>query len=309
MKVIITDETDEIIVKMLTEEGFYVDYKPGISREELLRIIEEYDVILVRGRTKVDRDLIERGRNLKLIGRIGVGLDNIDVNFAKERGITVINAGDATADSVAELTIGALITFLRKIHIGDELFRRGIWGKKICFGHELNGKTLGIIGFGNIGKRVGRIALAIGMKVIAYDVIKEAVTKSGLDVKYVELEELLKNSDIISIHVPLMPKTRGMIGREEINKMKDGVILVNTARVELFDLDAIYDGLMSGKIGGLIIDSEFKPNDQKIRKIIGLPNVLITPHIGAQTEEAQKKAAIAIAKKVIEFFRKMKISA
>jgi len=303
MKVIITDETDKEIVEILKDKGFLVDYSPGISHENLLSKIEDYEIILVRGRTKVNKELIERAKKLKLIGRIGVGLDNIDVEEAKKRGIEVINAGAATADSVAELTIGAMITLLRKIHVGDELFRRGIWGKKQCLGNELNGKTLGIIGFGNIGSRVGKIALAIGMRVIAYDIFPELIHKSGLDVKYVELEELYKSSDIITIHVPLLPQTKGMIGREEINKMRDGVILVNTARVELFDLDAIFEGLYKGKIGGLIIDSELKPDNPLIQKILGFPNVLITPHIGAQTREAQKKAAITIAKKVIERFK------
>ncbi len=303
IKILITDKTDESIITMLQNAGFSVDYKPDISRGELLKIIKDYDAILVRGRTKVDKEVIDRAEKLKLIGRIGVGLDNIDLKTAKEKGIEVVNAGAATADSVAELTIGALITLVRKIHIGDELYRRGIWGKNHCAGTQLNGKTLGVIGFGNIGSRVGKIALAMGMKVIAFDVIKDLVTNSGLEVEYVDLDELYQKSDIITIHVPLLEATKGMINREAIEKMKDGVILLNAARIELFDLPAVIDGLEKGKIGGVYVDTELKPNDPHMRRLMGFPSVLITPHIGAQTKEAQKRAVEVIAQKVISKFQ------
>lgn len=304
IKILITDKTDESIITILQNAGFSVDYKPDISREDLLKIIKDYDAILVRGRTKVDKEVMDRAEKLKLIGRIGVGLDNIDLKTAKEKGIEVVNAGAATADSVAELTIGALITLVRKIHVGDELYRRGVWGKNHCVGTQLNGKTLGVIGFGNIGSRVGKIALAMGMKVIAFDVIKDLVTKSGLDVEYVELNELYEKSDIITIHVPLLEATKGMINRDAISKMKDGVILLNAARIELYDLPAIIEGLESGKIGGVYIDTELKPDNLYMKKLMGFPNVLITPHIGAQTREAQKRAVEVIAQKVIEKFKK-----
>ena len=303
LKILITDPTDSSAVTFLEKEGFHVDYIPGISREELLEKVEDYDILLVRGRTKVDKELLERAKKLKLVGRIGVGLDNIDLEETKRRGIEVTNSRDATADSVAELTIGSMITLLRKIHVGDELFRRGIWGKSICLGHQLNGKTLGIIGFGNIGRRVGKIALALGMKVLAFDVIEDLVKKSGLDVKFSTQDEIYRESDIITVHVPLLKQTRGMIGRDEIQKMKDGVILVNTARVEIFDLEAIIEGLENGKIGGVIIDSGFKPDHTLMKKLMGYPNVLITPHIGAQTVEAQKRAVMVIAEYIVEKFK------
>ena len=299
-RVLITDETDTSILEILEKNGLKVDYMPNISRDKLIEIIDKYEALLVRSRTKVDSQVIDRGVNLKVIGRIGVGLDNIDVNYAKSKGIKVINAGDATADSVAELTIGLIITLLRKIDIGIYLYKRGVWGKKQCMGNELKGKTIGIIGFGNIGKRVGKLALAFGMKVLAYDIIKELVTNSGLDVEYVDLDELYSLSDIVTIHVPLLEQTKGMISREEIKKMKQGVILVNTARAEIFDLESIYEGLNSGKIGGLIMDSNLKPDNPYMKKIAGFPNVIITPHIGAQTVEAQKKAVATVAIKVIE---------
>lgn len=304
VKILITDPTDESVVNFLESHGFQVDYKPGITRQELLDIVREYDILMVRGRTKIDGEVINKASNLKLIGRIGVGLDNIDLKKAKEKGIEVINSGAATADSVAELTIGSLITLIRKIHVGDELFRRGIWGKSLCMGHQLKGKTIGIIGFGNIGSRVGKIALAMGMNVIAFDIIRDLVVKSGLDVSYVGLDELYEKSDVISIHVPLLDQTKGMIGEKEISKMKDGVILVNTARVELFDLKAILKGLEEGKIGGLVIDSGFKPDNSLIKKILGFPNTIITPHIGAQTYEAQKNAVMVIAEHIVKKFKK-----
>ncbi len=303
-RVLITDETDTSILEIFEKNGLKADYMPNISHRELLKIIENYEALLVRGRTKVDSEVIKRGKNLKVIGRIGVGLDNIDVSYAKEKGIVVINAGDATADSVAELTIGLLITLLRKIDVGVYLYKRGVWGKKICTGHELKGKKLGIIGFGNIGKRVGKLALAFGMNVVAYDVIKNLVTESGLDVKYVELDELYFTSDIITVHVPLLKQTKGMINKNAIEKMKEGVILVNTARAEIFDLEAIYWGLASGKIGGVVMDSDLKPDNEYMKKIIGFPNVIITPHIGAQTREAQKRAALVVAEKTIDILTK-----
>ncbi|MGQ4892429.1 MAG: hydroxyacid dehydrogenase [Candidatus Njordarchaeia archaeon] len=303
LKILITDPTDSSAISFLEKEGFHVDYAPGISKEELLGKIEAYDILLVRGRTKVNKELLEKAKNLKLVGRIGVGLDNIDLEETKKRGIKVVNSGDATADSVAELTIGSMIALLRKIHIGDELFRRGVWGKDVCLGHQLNGKTLGIIGFGNIGRRVGKIALALGMKVLAFDVIEDLVKKSGLDVQFASLDEIYKESDIITVHVPLLKQTKGMISKNEIQKMKNGVILVNTARVEIFDLEAVIEGLESGKIGGVIIDSGYKPDNPLMRKLMGHPNVLITPHIGAQTYEAQKRAVMVIAEYIVKKFK------
>ncbi|MCD6491442.1 MAG: NAD(P)-dependent oxidoreductase [Candidatus Njordarchaeia archaeon] len=294
-KILITDKTSESGLKLLEKLNVDYDYVPGIEHDKLLEIIDKYDAILVRGRTKVTKDVIEQGKKLRVIGRIGVGLDNIDVKFAKERGITVINAGDATADSVAELTIGLMISLVRKINLGDLSFKKGIFAKNECKGIELHGKKLGIIGVGNIGSRVAKIALAMGMVVLGYDVYPERIRKSGLEIQITPYEDVLKNSDIITVHVPLLPQTRHMISKKEISMMKRGVFLINAARVEIFDLSAIIWGLENGIIAGVALDSNKKPDDPLMKKLAEFPNTVITPHIGAQTEAAQEKAV----KKVI----------
>jgi len=238
---------------------------------------------------------------------VGVGLDNIDVDTAKAKGISVINAGPATADSVAELTIGLMIALSRRILFGDESLRRGFWAKNYCMGAELRGKTLGIIGVGNIGSRVARIANALGMNVLGYDKFpekaKEMLKLVGGSAKFVTMDDLLRESDIISIHVPLLPETRGMISWEEVKKMKEGVLLINTARMELFDPDPIIWGLESGKIAGLAADTNLKPDNPFVRKLLGFPNVILTPHIGAQTYEAQERAAEVVIKRIIELLK------
>ncbi|MHA1615814.1 MAG: hydroxyacid dehydrogenase [Candidatus Njordarchaeales archaeon] len=307
IKILITDPISEKGLKLLEEAGIMYDYRPDISHEELMKIIDKYDAVLVRGRTKVTKDVIERGAKLRVIARVGVGLDNIDVETAKARGIKVINAGAATADSVAELTIGLMIALARKIIFGDEALRRGFWAKNFCTGTELHGKTLGIIGVGNIGSRVARIANALGMNVIGYDKFLEnakRMTKMvGANVNFVSMENLLESSDIISIHVPLLPETKHMISWDEVRKMKDGVLLINTARMELFDPEAIIWGLESGKIRGLAADTNLKPENPFVRKLLGFSNVILTPHIGAQTKEAQERAAEVVIKTVIDLLR------
>ena len=296
-KILITDEVSETGLKILKESKITFDYKPGISSDELLKIIEHYDALIVRGRTKVTKDVIEKAKKLKIIARVGVGLDNIDVKEAEKRGIRIITAGAATANSVAELTIGLMIALARPIIFGDETMRRGFWAKAYCKGTELFGKTLGIIGLGNIGSRVARIAKSMGMKVIGFDVIKEKVYAAN--VEYVDFNNLLETSDVISIHVPLLDSTRGMIGRKEIEMMKRGVMIINTARMELIDLEALIWGLETGKIGGYAADSNLKPDHPLVRKLLGFPNVILTPHIGAQTKEAQEKAAEVVFNEVV----------
>jgi len=302
-RILITDEVSNKAIEILKSKKMQVDYQPGISKEELIKIIPNYDAILVRSRTKLFKDILEKASKLKVIGRVGVGLDNIDVDFAKSRGIKIVTAGEATADSVAELTICLMIALSRKVLIGDELLRRGIWGKSICFGTQLAGKTLGIIGVGRIGSRVARIASAMKMKVFGYDISMDRIKmlqEEGVNISYASLDDLLRNSDIISIHLPLLKSTRGFINKERVEKMKDGVLLINTARMELFDFDAVIWGLETGKIGGLAADTNLKPDHPFVRRLLGFPNVILTPHIGAQTKEGQDRAAIITATEVLK---------
>lgn len=303
VKVLITDEVSKIGLDILKKNNVNYTYVPGISYEELLIEISSYDILIVRGRTKVTKEVLDRAKRLKMIARVGVGLDNIDVKEARQRGVEVINAGAATSYSVAELTIGLMIALARPILFGDESMRRGVWAKSQCVGRELMGKTLGVIGLGNIGSKVANIAKAMGLRVIGFDVIRKKVDEAGVEFR--DFDELLRVSDIISLHVPLLESTRGMIGKDEINKMKDGVLIINTARMELIDLDALIEGLEKGKIGGYAADSNLKPTDIRVKKLLGFPNVILTPHIGAQTIEAQKRAAEVVFNKVIEKVREL----
>jgi len=303
-RILISDEVSEIGLKILQKEKLEFDYVPGISQEELSKIIGNYEALVVRSRTKVTKEILDKADRLKIIARVGVGLDNIDVKEARKKGIEIITAGMATANSVAELTIGLMIALARPIIFGDETMRRGFWAKSYCLGRELYGKTLGVLGLGNIGSRVASIAKAIGMRVIGYDVIIEKVYEAKVEFK--EFDSLLQESDIISIHVPLLESTKNMISYKEIEKMKDGVFIINTARMEIVDLEALLWGLEVGKIGGYAADSNLKPDNPLVRKLLGFPNVILTPHIGAQTMEAQRRAAEVVFSALVDKINELK---
>lgn len=298
MKALVTDPTSEEGLSVLTDKEIKYDYRPEISRKELLKTVAEYDAILVRGATKVNEELLKRGKKLKAVGRIGVGLDNIDLDTASKLGIKVVNAGDAPANSVAELTIGLMISLVRNISLGDQLMKEGQYAKEKCFGMTLATKNLGIIGFGNIGRRVGKIASGMGMNVLAYDVDGWVIDKSGISARRVGFEELLQKSDVITVHVPLIPPTKGLIGQKEVNKMKEGVYLVNAARLNIFQQDPIINGLDEGKIAGIAIDSDKKLDASFVKKLVNRENCIITPHIGSQTGFTQKLAAQVTSNRV-----------
>lgn len=298
MKALVTDPTSEEGLKILSEKGIKYDYCPKITRAEFLEKVGEYDAILVRGATKVDREVFERGKSLKVVGRIGVGLDNIDLETAGARGVQVVNAADAPANSVAELTIGLMISLVRNIPLGNSLMKKGKYAKKECFGITLASKNLGVIGFGNIGSRVGKIASAMGMNVLAYDVAKWKILKSGVSAKNVDLEELLTNSDVITVHVPLIPQTKGLIGKKEVKKMKEGVYLINAARLHIFERNAIIEGLESEKIAGVAVDSDKKLDDPFVKELTKSEKCIITPHIGSQTRLTQQLAAKVTSSRV-----------
>lgn len=300
MKVLVTDPTSKDGLEVLLDKGIQYDYRPEISRDELLEIAGEYDAFLVRGATKVNKELLEKGKKLKAIGRIGVGLDNIDVEAANERGIQVVNAGDAPANSVAELTIGLMCSLVRNIPYGDKKMKEGEYAKKECFGMTLAGKNLGVVGFGNIGSRVGKIASAMGMNVLAYDVDDWVIDKSGISARKVGLDELLKKADIITVHVPLIPPTEGLIGEEEVKKMKDDVFLVNTSRLYVFQKDPILNGLKEGKIAGVAVDSDKGLDDAFVKGLLKFPKCIVTPHIGSQTALTQKLAAQVTSNRVAD---------
>ncbi len=303
IKVLISDPISKKAIDFLRSKGLQVDEKPDISHEELRQTIEPYHVLIVRSRTKVTKDIIDAGKNLKIIARAGVGLDNIDVEYAKSKGITILNAPEAPTIAVAELTMGLILTIARGICLGNQALKEGKWIKKQLVGFELYGKTLGIIGFGRIGKEVTKRAKAFGMRVLAYskgDISQEA-SELGAEVAK-DLTDLLRNSDIISLHVPLTPETYHMISEKEFNIMKDGVVIINTARGAVIDGKALLKALNTGKVyaAGLDVYEHEPPQEDWEWELVRHPRVIAVPHIGAQTKEAQEKAGLIIAEKILK---------
>ncbi len=300
MKVLVCDPIDEDGIAKLKQAGFEVDVNPTVTADELRAVVPEYDAVIVRSRTKVTKEIIQAGGRLKAVGRAGAGLDNVDVGAAEKKGIKVLNTPEAPAEAVAELAIGLIVSLARQIPLADRTMKEGQWIKKQLKGWELKGKTLGTIGLGNIGEKVARIAKAFGMKILITkrtppvpELLKE------LEGEFIPLDELLKRSDIVTIHVPLSPETHHMIGAEELRKMKDGAFLVNTSRGAIVDSQALLDALQSGKLGGAALDVyEVEPPTDLA--LVKLPNVVATPHVGAQSREAQRTAALLVADKLIE---------
>ena len=303
VKILVCDPIDVEGSDRLRQEGFEVDIKSSIEQAELEKVIKDYDVLVVRSRTKVTKQLIEKGSRLKVVGRVGAGVDNIDIEAAKKRGVTVLNTPEAPADSVAELTIGLMLALARSIAYADCSMKEGKWTKKELEGTLLNGKTLGLIGLGNIGTKVAKVAKAFGMKIL---VTKRTPPSQEvlvmLEAEYVPLGELLRRSDIVSVHVPLTEQTSNMIGVEEFSLMKKGAILINTSRGSIVDEDALLKALKSGKLGGAGLDVYCAEPPLNL-ELVRLPNVVCTPHIGAQTEEAQKAASVLLAEKICRFFK------
>jgi len=299
VKVLVCDKISDEGIKVLRDAGLEVDVKTGMSPEEVAEVIGPYHAVIVRSATKIRKPAIEAGVNLKAIARGGVGLDNIDVDFAREKGIQVLNTPGATAISVAELTMGMMLSLCRPIPRADASMKAGKWEKKKFMGTELYGKTLGVIGTGKIGLNVIRIARGFQMDVIAYDVIKNEEMSKELGFSYVEMDELLARSDVITVHVPLMPATRHMINAETIAKMKDGVFVVNCARGGVVNEKDLVAALKSGKVAGAATDVyEKEPTDNK--ELLALDNVVLTPHIGASTREGQLRVALEICEKVVK---------
>ena len=302
VKILITDDIHEEAVEILRKVGD-VEIATNLSREELKRKIEDVDVIVVRSGTKLTRDILEHAKKLKIIARAGVGVDNIDVEYATERGIIVVNSPDASSISVAELTMGLMLAAARNIPQATASLKRGEWDRKSFKGIELYGKTLGVIGLGRIGQQVVKRAKAFGMNIVGYDpYIPEEVARD-LGVKLLDdLNELCKVSDFITLHVPLTPKTRHIIGKEQISLMKRNAIIVNCARGGLIDERALYEALKEGRIRAAALDV-FEEEPPRNNPLLTLDNVIGTPHQGASTEEAQKSAGILVAEQIVKILR------
>ena len=294
-KILISDKIFEEGIKLLEEKGYQVTRAWDTPKTELPQIIADYDVLIVRSATKVRGELLDNAKKLKLIGRAGEGLDNVDFEKAKILGIALINTPHVSYMSVAELTIGHLLALARGIVQGTVSLREGKWEKENLIGTEVSGKTLGIIGCGYIGKIVERLAASLGMEVLP---VEECVYD-----RFVPLAEMLPQADFITIHVPLTPHTKHMISTKEFNMMKNGVMLIDCSRGGVVDQEALYQALVSGKVKGAALDV-FEEEPPKNSKLLTLNNVIATPHIGAQTNEAQLKASVQIAKAVIKVLEK-----
>lgn len=302
MKILITDGIEKSGADILLKAGFELTQKT-LSPSELLETIGDYDAIIVRSATKVTREVIDRGRNLKVIARGGVGLDNIDVQYAQLKGINVLNTPKASSISVAELTIAHLLAIGRFLPMSNIAMRHREWPKKeFSKGIEVTGKTLGIIGLGNIGTEVAKRALGLFMKVVAYD--KYVHTTDIVGVRMVPKDELLRISDYISLHVPYDKSVGPIITKADFDKMKNGVILINCARGGLVNERDLLEALNSHKVAFAALDVyEHEPPTQEEYDLIMHPRVSVTPHIGGSTIEAQDRVGVEIAEKVVAALR------
>ena len=301
MNVLIADQINQKGIEEL-EEVAEVIARTDITPEELVEDIKDFDAIVVRSRTKVTREVIEAAPSLKIIARAGVGVDNVDVEAATERGIMVVNAPESTSITVAEHTMGLVLSMSRKIAIADKSVKEGKWEKSRFMGMELNGKTLGIVGMGRIGSQVVIRAKAFGMDIMVYDPYITPDAAAELGVEVVGLETLLVNADVITIHVPLTPETKYLISKPQFEIMKENAIIVNCARGGIIKEDDLYDALSENVIGGAALDV-FETEPPRESSLLKLDNVVLTPHIAASTSEAQRDAAIIVAKEIKKVFQ------
>ena len=301
--VLICDQVAPILNEILQKNGLKITYEPEITPDQIKEKIGTFYIVIVRSRTKLTKDMIEKADKCRIIARVGVGLDNIDVDAANAKGIRVINAIEGAMNAVAELVLGLMLSLSREIPRADREIRNGKWLKKELLGTELSGKYLGIVGLGNIGKRLAKHARALNMNIIGYDVIpiaEEFVREVGL-IK-TDLDTLLSSADYISFHVPFTNDTKHLVNSQRLGKMKKTAYIINTSRGEIIDEEALYSALKDGKIAGAALDV-FEKEPATGNKLTTLSNVICTPHIGAQTKEAQTLAANVIAEKIIMILR------
>jgi D-3-phosphoglycerate dehydrogenase / 2-oxoglutarate reductase len=296
-KILLTDGLEENGKEILRKSAEVVE-APTISADELLTVVGEYDALIVRGRTKVTPAVLAAGKKLKVVGRAGVGVDNIDLAAARDHKITVVNSPLATTVAVAELTMGLMLSLVRDLSHGDAGLKAGKWLKKEMEGTELFGKSLGVIGYGRIGASVGQRASAFEMKVVGYDPFLPADQIQARGAESVSLDQLFARSDIITLHLPLTDQTRGMLNEAAFAKMKQGVYVICAARGGVIDEAALLAALDSGKVAGAALDV-YATEPPGMNELISHPRLIGTPHIGAQTVEAQTRAAHDIAEEVL----------
>lgn len=298
MKIIITERIAQAGIDILKEKA-QVDVRIGIDREELLNIIEGYHGIIVRSATLINKELLEKAKNLKVVGRAGNGIDNIDLEVATQKGVMVVNTPESNTVSAAEHTIGMMLASSRNIPYANQYIKSGKWERNIFKGNELNGKTVGIIGLGRIGGLVSTRLQAFNMKVIAYDpyISDERFRLLGVQKKE-KLQDLLKEADIVTVHTPRTEETRGMIGEKELELAKEGVRLINVARGGIIEEKAVYNALKKGKVASAAIDV-FEKEPCPYNPLFEFNNMVATPHLGASTVEAQNNVGTTVARQVV----------
>ncbi|MCW5873231.1 MAG: hypothetical protein KIS88_01145 [Anaerolineales bacterium] len=297
MKVLIADSLAPQAMQRLQAAGIQADDRAGIELAELLNVLPEYQGLIVRSRTKVTAEVLAAGPNLKVVGRAGVGVDNIDLAAAAAHGVAVVNTPVSTSVAVAELTMALMLALVRSVPRADASIKAGVWDKKSFEGAELAGKTLGILGMGNIGAKVARRAAAFDMDVRGFDPFLDDATIQTRGALAAKLDAIYSESDVITLHLPLLPDTRGMLNEVTFEKMRRGVYLVCAARGGVIDEDALLTALNRGQVAGAALDV-FATEPPGASPLVAHPQVIATPHMGAQTAEAQTRAALDVADEV-----------
>jgi len=300
LKVLISDNLSARAADIFRDRGIEVDVKTGMTPDELIACIGDYDGLAVRSATKVTPKVLEAATRLKVVGRAGIGVDNIDINTASAAGVVVMNTPFGNAITTAEHAIAMMFALARQIPAADQSTQAGKWEKNRFMGTEITGKTLGIIGCGNIGSRVAERAIGLKMRVIAYDPFLTPERAADLSVEKVELDALFQRADAITLHTPLTDQTREILNQEAFGRMKDGVLVINCARGELIVEAAIKQALESGKVGGFAVDV-YAEEPPKSYSLFGMENVVATPHLGAATVEAQEKVALQVAEQMSDY--------
>ena len=298
--VLVCDPISKVGITILKKAGLNVVVKPSITNSELISEVGNYEVIIVRSRTKITNEVISKAKNARIIARVGVGLDNIDIGSALQNNIEVVNSPESAINAVAELVMGLMLSLARNLPLADREMKKGNWMKKELTGIELRGKYLGIVGVGNIGRNLARIAKSLRMNIIGYDTFpikQEFINEVGMITT--DFNTLVASSDFISCHVPSTPDTMHMFNESTFSNMKSTAFFINSSRGEIVDENALYNALTTKKIAGAALDV-FEEEPATNKKLLQLANIICTPHIGAQTKESQELASNVIAEKIIQ---------
>jgi D-3-phosphoglycerate dehydrogenase len=303
IKIFVADDVNESGLEPLRRAGFAVEKRTGLAFDELREAVRDCDGLIVRSETKVTPELMDAAMRLRVVGRAGVGVDNIDVAAATERGIVVMNAPDGNTITTAEHTLALLISLARRVPAANQSLRSGRWERKKFIGVELHGKTLGIVGLGRIGRVVASRALGFGMNIVAYDPFVAEEQARDLELEVVSLNEVCERADFLTVHTPLTSETRGIIGADAFARMKQGVRVINCARGGLVDEDALYNAIKEGKVAGAALDVFEQEPPHADHPLLALEEVIATPHLGASTTEAQEGVALTVAEQMRDYLQ------